>query len=433
MVLCSGTCPPARIEQIAGRTVAIFEDNVFENGCAEARLGGMVLCSGTCPPARFEQIAGQTVVIFEDNVFENGCAEASLRIAQQLAFKKDENGHDDAFAVLTLNTVIEQFRQWRLMLPRVKPFYAVKCNNDPILLRLLAALGCGFDCASRTEIESVVKNGLASGDNIVYANPCKTRSYIRHAEQMGVRRMTFDSIEELIKIKEMHSSPQLILRIAVADPTAQCPLATKFGCDLDAAPLLLTLAHDHGMELIGISFHVGSGCRDPTAYRLAIAASKKLFVLGTSIGHRMHLLDIGGGFPGHDSAEITFGEIVAVIQNALDDYFPPNDSGDEIFAEIIAEPGRFFGSSPVSLCTNVIAVQSVPASRVTKRPSDDGDQGFMVYINDGVYGSFNCILFDHFQPRGHPLFETSHAVEYSAGAETKLLFPTIIWGQTCMA
>lgn len=61
----------------------------------------------------------------------------------------------------------------------VEPFYAVKCNPDPVIVRLLAALGCGFDCATKGEIDLVL-NGLGEDlsfsalgltDKIVYANP----------------------------------------------------------------------------------------------------------------------------------------------------------------------------------------------------------------------------------------------------------------------
>ncbi len=34
-------------------------------------------------------------------------------------------------------------------MPRVTPFYAVKCNPEPGVLRLLNSLGTGFDCASK--------------------------------------------------------------------------------------------------------------------------------------------------------------------------------------------------------------------------------------------------------------------------------------------
>ena len=41
---------------------------------------------------------------------------------------------------------------WESSLPKVQPFYAVKCNNDVILLKTLVALGTGFDCASEVRI-----------------------------------------------------------------------------------------------------------------------------------------------------------------------------------------------------------------------------------------------------------------------------------------
>ena len=40
----------------------------------------------------------------------------------------------------------------------VEPFYAMKCNPDPVIDRLLATLGCGFDCATMGEI-NLLLNG----------------------------------------------------------------------------------------------------------------------------------------------------------------------------------------------------------------------------------------------------------------------------------
>lgn len=60
---------------------------------------------------------------------------------------------------MNVGRVIEQYREWRRLLPRVEPFYAVKCNTDPVLLRTLADLGCRFDCASRAEIDTVLALG----------------------------------------------------------------------------------------------------------------------------------------------------------------------------------------------------------------------------------------------------------------------------------
>jgi len=54
-------------------------------------------------------------------------------------------------------------RAWRKAIPRVTPFYAIKCNPEPAMLRLLMALGAGFDCASKVELATVLAIGKGSG------------------------------------------------------------------------------------------------------------------------------------------------------------------------------------------------------------------------------------------------------------------------------
>ena len=41
------------------------------------------------------------------------------------------------------------YDEWTKALPTVHPFYAVKCNNDPVVLKTLMKSGAGFDCASK--------------------------------------------------------------------------------------------------------------------------------------------------------------------------------------------------------------------------------------------------------------------------------------------
>jgi ornithine decarboxylase len=70
-------------------------------------------------------------------------------------------------------------------MPRVKPFYAVKCNPDPVMLRVLASLGCGFDCASAKEIATVLDMGVAP-ESIVFAHPCKRPLDLEYAISTNV-------------------------------------------------------------------------------------------------------------------------------------------------------------------------------------------------------------------------------------------------------
>ena len=63
-----------------------------------------------------------------------------------------QHGLEDPVCLVDLGVVARLFRAWTAAMPRVTPFYAVKCNNDPVLLAMLAALGAGFDCASDCEV-----------------------------------------------------------------------------------------------------------------------------------------------------------------------------------------------------------------------------------------------------------------------------------------
>lgn len=53
---------------------------------------------------------------------------------------------------------------------------------------------------------------------------------------------------------------------------------------------------------------MGSGCNDPTAYRVALEHCKRLHEMGIELGFNMHIIDMGGGFPG-DEHRPSFEEV----------------------------------------------------------------------------------------------------------------------------
>ena len=73
----------------------------------------------------------------------------------EVVLKKLASGADDVhvdedpFFVGDLGEVVRQYRRWIKNLPRIEPFFAIKCNPDPMVLHTLVKLGVGFDCASR--------------------------------------------------------------------------------------------------------------------------------------------------------------------------------------------------------------------------------------------------------------------------------------------
>lgn len=76
----------------------------------------------------------------------------------------------------------------------------MKCNDDPVLLAVLADLGAGYDCASDTEIDMILNDIGAPPEKIIFANPCKPSNHIAFARKNNVNMMTFDCEEELYKI-----------------------------------------------------------------------------------------------------------------------------------------------------------------------------------------------------------------------------------------
>lgn len=325
----------------------------------------------------------------------------------------------DAFFVGDLSDVVSKYNKWVTVLPRVEPFYAVKCNDNPAVLAVLAQLGTGFDCASKSEIQKVLDLKVAPS-RIVYANPCKQSSFIQYAAKHNVDLMTFDNETEIHKVKANHPNAKLVIRI-LPPVTDKCiaPLGMKFGCHLKQVSRLLQVAKEIGVDVVGVSFHVGSGCYDAEAFAGAVMSARTAFDIAEQQGFNFELLDIGGGFPGQTSAKLSFDEIAEVLRPALDTYFP-----ESMGIRIIAEPGRFFVASAFTLAVNIIARRDVPVENPDENADDqEAENMYMYYVNDGVYGSFNCILFDHM-----PVTATVLEPEKMIGEP---LFKCSIWGPTC--
>jgi ornithine decarboxylase len=221
----------------------------------------------------------------------------------------------------------------------------VKCNPDPYVLRLLAALGTGFDCASNGEIRQVLDLGGVDPSRIIFANPCKATSFVRSAAKAGVDLMTFDNLDELYKIARTHPAAKLVLRILTDDSKSLCALGIKFGAPLATVPALLSKARELRLAVVGVSFHVGSGCYDPSTFTDAVRRARTVFDMGREAGYNFGLLDVGGGFE-----DATFEKTARVLTEAINAYFP-----DRRELKVIAEPGRFYVSKAFTLATNIIA------------------------------------------------------------------------------
>jgi ornithine decarboxylase len=307
------------------------------------------------------------------------------------------------FYIVDLGQMVVQMAKFRKHLPGVAPYYAIKCNNSECLIAMIAALGGSYDCASLPEIKAVLDPGYAHvlapgsaegqrGGNIIYANPAKPPYHMQNAERLGVKRITFDNEMELEKVQRYMPSAEAVLRIRTNDQNAVCQFSSKFGCPMRDARDVLTRAKDLGVNVVGVSFHVGSGNNDVTAYHQALRDARALFDFGATLGYDMRVVDLGGGWAGSDpkiDADgkpefMCFEDLTAELRPVLYELFPADQY------ELIAEPGRFFAASSHTLAL------SVHSKRIVNHA--DGTCEHQCYLTDGMYQSFNCIYFDHVNP-----------------------------------
>ena len=290
---------------------------------------------------------------------------------------------EDAFYIVNISNIIASYAKWIKLIPDIKPYYAVKCNYNIVLLKTLSLLGCNFDCASKNEIIKIM-DIVDDASQIIFANPCKIKSHLQYANLHNILLMTFDCEEELYKIKKFHPKAKLIIRIAVDDSNSLCKFSSKFGCSLKDVNHLLELSKELNLNIEGVSFHVGSGCMSTTSFYQAISDCKQVVNIAKELNIMMTIVNIGGGFPGNDKV-IKFENIATSIRDAINDFFLEEVKNNQI--QFMAEPGRYFAQNSHTLVVNITGKKSII--------DEFGEKTFIYYLNDGIYNSFNCIIFDH--------------------------------------
>lgn len=246
----------------------------------------------------------------------------------------------------------------------------------------MLSVGGGFDCASAREMfivkNTLVKEKMYNNEKILFANPCKTPNDIFAGDFLKVPTVTADSCEEIDKMEAVDYKPNVLLRIAIDDPSATSPFSMKFGLETGQVEDVVCLANKKGINITGLSFHVGSGSKNPEIYKLAVKKSLNIWEMLRNKGlvSNMQTLDLGGGW---SSKPYNF---LSSATKAFEGLYGSNKIGN-----IIAEPGRFFAEPTHSLYVRVVG----------KKPMVDG-LGWRYTIDESIYGQFSCIPFDHYTP-----------------------------------
>jgi ornithine decarboxylase len=292
--------------------------------------------------------------------------------------------HGTPLLIIDHKKIREQYNLFKKILPRVGVYYAIKANPEPEIIKTLHKLKSGFDVASQEEFEMVLKAVPRSVlkkkldfvyNDIILANTIKPIETLKKMVPFRTL-MTFDNHEELKKIKKHCPNAGLTIRLRVPNIGSVVELSSKFGIEPSLAMPLIDEAIKMGMDVEGMSFHVGSQCLNIENYMAAFTMASQLLRSTKAKGYNIRLVNIGGGFPAHyEGTDISFPEFGKKLATEIDRLFPKK-------IEIVAEPGRFLVAESAKLVVKIVG-------------KADRDGKTFYYINDGVYNTLSGVIFDH--------------------------------------
>ncbi|MFQ5509211.1 MAG: type III PLP-dependent enzyme [Leptospirillia bacterium] len=296
------------------------------------------------------------------------------------------------YLLCDLGVIDQKVARFRAALPGVTPHYAMKANPDPRVLERLKRLDVRFEIASIHELEQLVRYGVEATE-VIFSNPVKPLDAIRDAHERGVAVMVVDSLEEIDKIALVSNRIGLCLRMETSNTGSDWPLTGKFGATVGEALEIIEVCAARGLPLIGLTFHVGSQCRNLDNWHTGIAGAALILDRMKLAGLTPTLLNLGGGFPvQHTRPMPTIEEIGDTVQTSL--------AGLDPGISVIAEPGRYLVGDSAWMVTRVVGTATRKGHR-------------WIYLDVGAFTGLAETLegFDYelFSERSGPLVPTTVA------------------------
>ena len=323
-------------------------------------------------------------------------APSEIRLDFERVKQAVQDGYDRPFLLVDPKLVRAKARRFKAAMPRVHPHYAVKANPHPTVLKTLIQEGVSFEIASITELDLLLSLGVLAAE-IYYSNPMKSRAYLTYAADKGVEWFVVDSVEELRKLVAIKPDAKLYLRIDTPNVGSDWPLSGKFGAEPKEADEIIAAAVELKADLAGVTFHVGSQCRNPQNWQVGIENAKRVCRKMRLKGLKPRLLNIGGGFPVQHTKPIPSIEAIGEVVNRALAGLPEG-------MRVMAEPGRYLVSDAGWFVCRVVGI----ATRGGKR---------WVYLDAGLFGG---------------IIETTEGLQYDVLTDRSgELIPWIVAGPTC--
>jgi len=240
--------------------------------------------------------------------------------------------------------------------------FAVKANSNLSILKRIFSLGCGADVVSVGELERSLLAGV-DPKRVMFSGVGKKDEEIKRAIELGIKSINVESKAEFFRVVELAEQIGAKARIALrVNPNIDAQthpkistgmFSSKFGIvEDDVRDLILAVAGQSSIELVGLSCHIGSQITSTNPYGDAAKRMAMLARFAMGQGHQLTFLDMGGGYG------------IKYLQEELPEfesyYETMNKELAELNLQLVIEPGRSLVGDSGFLITRSMYTKSTP-------------------------------------------------------------------------
>lgn len=264
--------------------------------------------------------------------------------------------------------------------------YAMKANSSPAVLRIILEEGLGIDAVSPGELHLALKVGFPP-DKILFSANNMTDAEMQDAAAFGVL-LNIGELSRLEKLGRYAPGSSVCVRLNPQvgaghhEHVITAGVHSKFGIPVEQAGEVLDMAERHGLQIIGLHQHIGSGIMSTTTLWQAMS----VLLDAAHAFPYVHFLNFGGGLGipyGPDDEPIDLENFGRRILNPLQTFADAHPSENLSFW---FEPGRFLSAEAGVL---LMRVNTLKTNR--DRVFAGTDSGMNHLVRPAIYGSFHDI------------------------------------------
>ncbi len=269
--------------------------------------------------------------------------------------------------------------------PGAEVRYAMKANACPAVLSIARRAGLGVDTVSPWEVLLARELGFRK-KRVIYSGNMPSDDDLRAVHREGVM-INLDALSSLRRYGRIAPGAKVSLRVNLEVGGGHHPHVvtagpeSKFGLSPEELPDARAIAAEHGLKIVGLHQHIGSGIFELDLFLEALTPLLALLVDFPDL----EFVDVGGGFgvpyQGEDPIDLdAWGDAVTErFDAAAKRYGRP--------LKLVLEPGRY-----VVCEAGVLVARVTTVKRTRDRVFVGTDSGMHHLIRPALYQSYHPVV-----------------------------------------